>query len=388
MQYHNTIIGKLLTPINRRKFKHFVDKYNGDFAAKKLSCWEQFVAILLGQVGNCSSLRDIVSTVNFHSNEQYHLGIKKDIARSTLSDANATRDWRIFRDLFFDLVSNLNSLEQTEVKNIVEIIDSSPIGLDLNTHKWAEKTQRISGLKLHLIYDLTRDYPTYFEITGAKTNDITMAKTIKINPSTTYVFDKGYTDYNWWKEIDEAGAFFVTRLKKKANIEDLSEIQETSGILSSQLISFASKKVGHHKIVNNYYGQPLKKVMVSREKEGKAPLILITNDLKRSDEEIAELYKKRWQIELFFKWIKQNLKIKNFLGRSENAIKTQICIALISFVLMRLAQIMKEICKNMSLKTLITIAKNSLFSRLTVKERSRKYKKNPNQLQFKLVFSP
>ena len=219
-------------------------------------------------------------------------------------------------DLFNFLVRKLNIQEQTSSKKFINLIDSTPIGLDLLKHPWAEKTQRIKGLKVHVMYNLTEATPTYFTITGAKTNDIVEGKKMSITLGATYVFDKGYTDYNWWKEIDDAGAFFVTRLKKKANVKELSEIQVTSEVLSSQLISFASKKLGHHKIENKYYGQPLKKVMVSREEEGKTPLILITNDLKRSDEEIAELYKKRWQIELFFKWIKQNLKITKCSGQS------------------------------------------------------------------------
>lgn len=385
MQKYSTIIAKILTPVKRRKFKSIVQKYNGDFAVKKLNCWEQFVAILLGQITNCSSLREIESIIKYHSNQQYHLGIRKDIARSTLAKANETRDWRIYYDLFIDLVSNLKPFEQKETKNVIKLIDSTPIMLDLNQHKWAEKTQRIGGLKVHLMYDLTEKMPVYFEITGAKKSDITAAKTIRLKQGRTYVFDKGYTDYNWWKEIDDNQSCFVTRLKKKANIKELSEIQETNEVISSQLISLASKKVNHKQKVNNYYGKTLKKVLVKRE--GKDPLILVTNDLKRSDEEIADLYKKRWQIELFFKWIKQNLKIKKFLGRSENAIKVQICIAMISFVLLRLMEELKEICVNMPLRMLEKIVGNNLFNCLKVRKYGRKKWKNPNQLQFCLSFS-
>lgn len=379
MHYKNNIIGKILTPINRRKFKHLVDKYNGDFAAKKLTCWEQFVAILLGQIGNCSSLREIENTIKFHSNEQYHLGIKKDICRSTLANANSTRDWRIYRDLFLDLINNLKINEQIQTKEIIEIIDSTPIMLDLNQHKWCEQTRNIKGLKVHVLYNSTENIPTYFEITSPKINDIIEGKKIKIQKGSTYVFDKGYVDYNWYYEIDKSGAYFVTRLKKNAKIKNISKLQKSNDVISSQIIQFTNRIPRGGK-VNKYHKKPLRKVNV--EIEGKSPLVLITNDFKRSDEEIAELYKRRWQIELFFKWIKQNLKIKKFLGKSENAIKTQICIAMISFVLLRLAQIVSDFCKNMPLKTLITIAKNGLFSRLTIKNEHKKYQKDPNQLQF------
>lgn len=379
MQFKSNIIGKILTPVNRRKFKRFVDKYNGDFASKKLSCWEQFVAILLGQIGNCSSLREIENTIKFHSKEQYHLGLKKNICRSTLANANSTRDWRIYRDVFLDLINNLKEKEQIQTKEIIEIIDSTPIMLDLNQHKWCEQTRNIKGLKVHVLFNSTENIPTYFEITSPKVNDIVEGRKINIKKGSTYVFDKGYTDYNWYYEIEKSGAYFVTRLKKNAKIQAVSILQETNELISSQIIQFCNKVPRGGKI-NEYHNKPLKKVIVQRE--GKSPLILITNDFKRSDEEIAELYKRRWQIELFFKWIKQNLKIKKFLGKSENAIKTQICIAMISFVLLRLAQIVNDFCKNMSLKTLITIAKNGLFSRLNVQSETKKYSKSPNQLQF------
>ena len=384
MHYKNNIIGKLLTPVNRRKFKRFVDKYNGDFASKKLSCWEQFVAILLGQIGNCSSLREIENTIQFHSKEQYHLGIKKDICRSTLANANSKRDWRIYRDLFLDLITNLTEKERIQTKEVINLIDASPIRLDLKQHKWCEQIRNIKGLKLHVLYNLNENLPTYFEITSPKINDLNVGRKLNLQKGCTYVFDKGYTDYNWYYEIEQTGAFFVTRLKKNAKIQILSEIQETSEKVSSQVIQLGCRLAKGGKI-NDYHNKPLKKLIVQRE--GKPPLILITNDFKRSDEEIAKLYKKRWQIELFFKWVKQNLKIKKFLGKSENAIKTQICIAMISFVLLRLSQMVVEFCKKMSLKTLITIAKNGLFSRLTVRDNVQKYQKNPNQLQFCLVNS-
>ena len=384
MQYKNNIIGKILTPINRRKFKRFVKKYNGDFATKKLSTWEQFIAILLGQLTNCSSLREIESTVKFHANEHYHLGLRGNIARSTLANANERRDWRIFRDVCFDLISNLSLFEKLETENLVKLIDSSPIRLDLATHHWAEKTQRIEGIKLHLVYDLTNSVPTYFEYSGARTNDIEIGKKMDIQKGCTYVFDKGYMDFNWWNEIDNKGAYFVTRLKRNNAIVELSELQPHNELVSSQLIRLKNKRLTHSG-TNSCREKILKRVIVQRE--GKSPLILVTNDLNRSSEEIAELYKQRWQIELFFKWIKQNLKIKKFLGRSENAIKTQICVAIIAFVLLRLMKKLQAFCKDIPLKTIITIAKNGLFAKLSVKKYPSKHSSAFKQLHFNLVLN-
>lgn len=379
MHAYNTIIGKLLSGVNRKKFKQLVDKYGGDFASKKLTCWEQFVAVFLGQISNSKSLREIVDLIKFHTNQQYHLGIKKDVARSTLALANEKRSWQIYRDLFFDLIKKYKNSKFFETRQLIEIIDSTPIYLDLKHHKWAESTIRARGLKAHLVYDLENNLPVYFDITGARTNDINVAKTLEIEKDKTYVIDKGYTDYNWWREINEKGGYFVTRLKRNAKIKNIGEIQKSSEEVSSQFFVLTNKNPRAGK-VNDYANTPLKKVIVQRE--GKSPLILVTNDFKRSDIEIADLYKKRWEIELFFKWIKQNLKIKRFLGRSENAIKTQICIALISFVLLRMIEELKEICLDIPTKNLLKIIGNSLFNCLKLRDYSRKRQKNPNQLQF------
>lgn len=379
MQEYNTIIGKLLAGISRPKFRYFVDKYKGNFAVKKLTCWEQFVSVFLGQISKSSSLREIVDLIKFHSNQQYHLGIRKDVARSTLAKANETRDWRIYRDLCYHLISKIKNSSYYKTTELIQIIDSTPINLDLVNHPWAETTLKVKGLKTHVVYDLTNTTPVLFDITGARTNDITWAKTIQIKQGVTYVADRGYTDYNWWFNITSAGAFFVTRLKKDARIKNISELQTTTPGVSSQLFVLTNSHPGGHRR-NNYANIPLRKVIV--EREDKKPLVLVTNDFNRSDKDIAELYKQRWQIELFFKWIKQNLRIKKFLGKSENAIRTQICIAMISFVLLRMAEELKEVCQEITTKNLLKIIGNSLFNCLKLRDYGRKRYKNPNQLQF------
>ena len=384
MQEYNTIIGKLLSGINRKKFKRIVDKYKGDFAVKKLTCWEQFVSVFLGQITESETLREIVDLIKFHSNQQYHLGIRKDVARSTLAKANETRDWRIYRDLFLELVSKLKSSKFYKTTEMVQIIDSTPINLNLTQHPWIETTLKVKGLKTHVVYDLTNKTPILFDITGARTNDITWSKTIKLEKGVTYVVDRGYTDYNWWFEINEKCSFFVTRLKKDAKIENLTDLQSTSEGISSQIFKLTNRHP-RGRITNRYAQIPLKKVIV--ERENKTPLVLVTNDFSRSDAEIAELYKQRWQIELFFKWIKTNLKIKKFLGKSENAIRTQICIAMISFVLQRMAEELQVICSEITGKNLRKIIGNSLFNCLKIRDYGRKRYKNPNQLQFEWVLA-
>ena len=379
MQEHCSIIGKLLSGINRKQFKRLVDKFNGDRYVKYFNCWSQFVCIFIGQIGNLKSIREIVDSVNFQPQNQYHLGIKKNISRTTFAKANEQRDWRIYRDLFFKLIEKLPHWKQMQTENLVKILDSSPIRLDLLHHPWAEKTQRIEGMKLHLIYDLTNTIPTYFEFTGARTNDVEVGKKTVIEKGCTYVFDKGYMNYSWWNDISEQGAYFVTRLKRNSSIIEESDIQIHNEIISSQLIRL---KPSHHG-KNRSCTKLLRRVFVQRE--GKSPLVLVTNDLNRSSEEIADLYKSRWQIELFFKWIKQNLKIKKFLGTSENAVKTQICIALISFVLLHLRNELMEICSEISKKNLLKIIGNNMFYTLKPRNAGRKRYKDPNQLQFQWI---
>lgn len=251
MQEYNTIIGKLLAGINRKQFKRSVDKYRGDFAVKKLNCWEQFVSIFLGQITQSSSLREIVDLIKFHSNQQYHLGIRKDVARSTLAKANETRDWRIYRDVFYQLIAKLKNSSYYRTAELVKIIDSTPINLDLIKHPWIETTMKVKGLKTHVVFDLTNRYPILFDITGARTNDINWAKTIKIEKGTTYVADRGYTDYNWWFDINLQGGFFVTRLKRDARIREITELQSNSDGICSQLFVLTNKHPGGKRI-NNY----------------------------------------------------------------------------------------------------------------------------------------
>ena len=238
---------------------------------------------------------------------------------------------------------------------------------------------------MHLMYDLTNKVPICYTFSKATCNDIEEGKKFEIEKGNTYIFDRGYMDFNWWSEIDEKGAYFVSRLKNNNAYNQLSEIQEHNEIVSSQIIQMRRKtsKDGHH---NNYSDKPLRKVIVQRE--GKTPLELITNDFKRGSEEIADLYKSRWQIELFFKWIKQNLKIKKFLGRSENAVKTQICIALIAYLLIyeakELKEIMSECCKYFSESKFVKMINNNVFKTLKPRIYNRT-RDNPWQLKFQFA---
>lgn len=388
MQEYNTIIGNLFNSVDRRVFKRIVNKHQGERYAKSMTCWEQFVAIFLGQIlKNCNSLRDIEDFLLTNQNQWYHLGIKHRIARSTLSYANNTKSWLIYSDLFYYLLNKLK-IKSTFFQDInpVKIIDSTPIYLNLNLFDWATETIRIKGMKMHIVYDLHQQKPNCFTFSKATCNDIEEGKLVDIQSGVTYVFDRGYMDFNWWSDIDSKGAYFVTRLKRNNAIIELSEIQQDTEEISSQLIRLKNKNLTHSG-KNRCSEKILRKVIV--QCADKSPLILVTNDLTRSIKEIAELYKQRWQIELFFKWIKQNLQIKQFLGRSENAVKTQICIALISYLLIQeareLKELMSEVCKNFSESKFLKMINNNIFKTLKPKQYGRT-RDNPWQLRLKFNY--
>ena len=364
MQEYNTIIGNLFNSVDRRVFKRIVDKHKGEYYAKSLTCWEQFVCVFLGQIlKNCKSLRDIEDFLLANQNQWYHLGIKHHIARSTLSYANNTKSWKIYADLFNHLLSKSHC--NKPLNEVVTLIDSTPIYLNLDLFSWADANLRIKGLKMHVVYNLNEQKPTCFTFTSPRVNDIEEGKLVEIKSNQTYVFDRGYMDFNWWNEIDEKNAYFVSRLKKNNAILELTDIEEHNELVSSQIIRLKTKRFKDGRY-NKCSEKILKRVFVKRE--GKTPLILVTNDLNRSAEEIAELYKQRWQIELFFKWIKQNLEIKKFIGRSENAVKTQLCIALIAYLIIleseELKAALSEMCKYFSNSKFLKMINNGIFKTL------------------------
>ena len=426
--FSNTIIASLLSSVNRKTFNNLVKKYNTDFAYKKLSTWEHFVAILLGQYSNCESLRDIVETINFHSVEHYHLSLKQSICRSTLSDANRNRDWRIFRDLFLYLISDMQQKDILDSKEVINLIDSTPIRIN---EDWCEKTLRIKGLKVHTIYNLNNSIPIYFDISGAKTEDITQAKKMinkdNIEENDTYIFDRGYISSEWWSVINNSKAFFITRNFKHFSYEvldvlyDINNDNISNDNINNNNINNDNNINNNTNINNNinndlinslpdgeiiqdciiqakgdkfkkFYKDKLRLVIVKRDRnKHSTDLKIYTNDFKRTAKEIAQLYKDRWQIELFFKWIKQNLKIKKFLSKTENGIKIQICICMIAYVLIKLAQLLNKISKKASIKSLIRIIKSGIFTRLNRKSAKIKvnkiFKNNPNQLEFDFIKS-
>ena len=385
MQEYNSIIGNLFNSIKRSIFKRIVDRHQGDRYFKSFRTWEHFVSIFLGQIlKNCNSLRDIEDFLLSNQNQWYHLGIKHKITRSTISYANNNRSWEIFFDIFKYLLAKTKNL--TEPINPVKIIDSTPIFLNLNLCTWAERTLRIKGMKMHTVFDLNSKNPVHFTFTGAKTNDIEEGKKVEIKKGTTYVFDRGYINFNWWNEIIEKGAYFVTRPTSRIAFIEQSEKIKENEIISYQYVKLKNKftKYGTNSVKNKCADKKLKLVFIDRKND--KPMVLITNKIDASNEEISQLYQKRWQIELFFKWIKQNLQIKSFLGRSENAVKLQICVALIAYLLIQqaeeLKEYMSEVCKYFTESKFIKLINNNIFQTLKPRKYGRNSRDNPWQLTF------
>ena len=327
-----TTFGALLKPLTKKLVGEAVNRFNADYYSKTFKTWDHLIAMLYLQLYELKSLRDLKIAFNSQRGMKAQVSCRK-VSRSTLSDANKRRPAECFLWILEQLMPLLPRKKRKEINKMVKKLDSSPIQLKGKGYdEWTldNRTLRCQGLKLHVEYDGQIEMPSRIKITRANLDDCRMGQSWPIVANTVYVFDRGYYDFNWWWTIDEKRAFFVTRLKDNAAIrmtEDLPRNNEK--ILEDGLFEFKNKNPRGGKI--NSYTKPLRRIVVARD--GEKPLIIVTNLKGIAAEIIAELYKERWGVELFFKWIKQNLKIKKFLGRSENAVKTQIAIALITYLL-------------------------------------------------------
>ena len=327
MKHANTIFHQLLRQIPRHRFEAVVRRHKGDYRTRALSCWHQFTVLLFAQLGGCRSLRDVVSAWGSHAPCHYHVG-GRVVKRSTLADANASRPHQIYLELFHWLLAQTRN---GSGKEMVRLIDSTTIDLCKQRFEWAHFRSGKAGVKIHTVYAPDAGVPTFFSITKAKCHDRKAARNLPLMPGATYVFDRAYNDYAWFNAMSEQGIRFVTRMKSNARFEtvELRPVSE-DGVIEDALIRLTSARG------KEQCPRLLRRIRFIREEDGKQ-LVFITNDLDRSAGEIAELYKQRWQIELFFKWIKQNLKIKAFFGTRENAVKTQIIIAMIAYLLLHIA---------------------------------------------------
>ena len=339
MPFMPSAFARLLEPLDRRAIRRAVAAHDGDHGVgggdQAWTCERHMKGMLFAQLAGLQSLREIVAALGGQSGALYHLNLRAP-CRSTLSDANAKRPAAVFRDLAQALVPVAAGRLRGEGEELIRLVDATPIPLKGDRFDWAEASARTRGLKLHLSYDPRAGRMTWFDVTSAKVDDVVAGRAVPLEPGATYVFDKGYTDYRWWAGIIAAEAVFVTRLKSNARRREVRDCKPAGdGILADRRVKIGHRQPRGGAPKNPLYNTVLREVVVARPDNDK-PLVLLTNDLKRPAGEIALLYKERWQIELLFKWLKQNLKIRRFLGRSENAVRIQIYVALIAFLLLRI----------------------------------------------------
>lgn len=320
----------------RDSFQKLVDLHGGDRYVKKFGCWQQLVAMVYGQLAGVGSLRELIAGFNQHSTHHYHLHAC-EVRRSTLSEANDKRNAKVFEEAARLLIGQaVQVIGRKARKELLFLIDSTTIPLYGRGSQWAEAGKtRTRGLKMHVQFESGSQLPVHFIITPANVNDETEGSKIAPQRAATYVFDKGYCNYGWWERIGAAGARFVTRLKKNAAFR-LVSVRDVPAdavhIVSDRVIQLANESNrGGHK---NPCRRLLRVIEVARANEDK--LVLVSNELSASAQDIADLYRQRWEIELFFKWIKQHLKIKKFFGESENAVRIQLLTALIAYLLVAL----------------------------------------------------
>lgn len=332
MRFQGSVFRELLQPIGRRWFAATVARHDGDAYDKSFDSWDHLVRLVYAQLAGVRSLRGLVATWNANAHHHYHLDAG-GLARSTVSDANRRRPVAIFADTFAMLAGLADRTMRRDGAAMLRLIDATPIPLG-KLVDWAKWNGRIRGLKLHVVYDPAGDVPRCIAITPATVNDIEEGKKVRIEAGCTYVMDKAYCDYRWWTAIAGAGALFVTRQKTSARFR-CTRRRPARRIRGAGFTIIDDCKVTLVSKGDSRLPIPLRRIRLKRDTGG--TLTLVTNDLERSAVEIAGLYKARWQIELLFRWIKQHLNIRTFLGNGDNAIRLQIIAAMIAYLLLRIA---------------------------------------------------
>ena len=360
------IFAQLVEFIYRHDFDRCVKRRNGDSKVRQLTCRDQFLAMMFGQLTNLKSLSGIVSCLNAHSKKLYHLGFKINrFVLSTLTRANENRDWRIYRDLAQLLIEQARKLYAQdndfglELKNSVYVLDSTIIELCLSTFKWAYFELGKSAVKIHTQLNLRGNIPSFFLITEAKTHDINFLDLLEIEQGAFYIMDRGYVDFERLYAINSQNAFFIIRAKGSLSFQKLysRKVDKANGLRCDQIIKlkhFYSKK---------YYPEKLRRIKYYDIETNKY-YVYLTNNFDLDAKVVADLYKRRWQIELFFKWIKQHLRIEVFWGYSFNAVKTQICIAICTFLIVAIAK--KQLKVKLDLYEILQILSVSQFDKTPI----------------------
>ena len=324
------VFAQLVEFLDCFKFRRIVAKYQGDRYIKSFSCWNQLLVMMFGQLSNRESLRDLIVALEAHWRKLYHLGMGKSVTRSNLSKANELRSYRIFEDFAYHLVAEARSKSTEKIFGFdghVYAFDSTTIDLCLEVFEWAKFRKHKGGIKIHTLYDIEAQVPAFFHITTASTNDLKAMPEIPYEKGAYYIFDRGYNDFSNLFKIEQIEATFVVRAKKNLKFKQaLWKRRLPKNVLSDSTIEFTVYKSSKD------YPIPLRRVVYYDEEQGRT-FVFLTNNFVLPAPIIAELYRNRWSVELFFKWLKQHLKIKKFWGTSENAVRIQIYCAIITYCL-------------------------------------------------------
>ena len=358
MAHSNTILKQMLNLIPRHQFENIVNNCLGNRYVKRFTCWNQLTVLFYAQVSGKDSLREIEQGLHVQDSKRYHLGLPK-IKRSTLADANQKRSYQMFESLFYKLLTrckNLTPKHKFKFKNPLYSLDATTIDLCLSSFNWAKFRKAKGGIKLHCQLDHSGNIPNFISITDAKKHDVNAAKKfLTITPDSIYCFDKAYNDFVFYRRINNANAFFVTKAKSNLDYTVTGQHTETlkKGILSDERIKLKNPKYTKELRLIRYY-----------DTETGDIIPFLTNNFRLAPFTITQIYKDRWQIEIFFRWIKQNLKIKTFLGTNKNAVLTQIWVAMCYFLL--LSYIKYQTKFNKSLFYLHRIIKETLLEKFNL----------------------
>jgi hypothetical protein len=373
------VFAQLVEWIHPEQFHRCVTRYHGHYKVRGFSCWDQFLAMAFAQMTFRESLADIEVCLRSRRDQLYHLGFRSPVAHSTLADANSTRDWRIYADLAQGLIRRARKLYADEplgleLDDTIYALDSTTIDLCLSLFPWARFRSTKAAIKLHTLLDVRGPIPTMIAISEGKQADVRVLDDLPLEPGAFYVMDRGYVDFERLYRFTLTAAFFVTRTKASIQLSRLESrpVDRTTGLRSDHIVWLTTpKSVGH-------YPDRLRRVSYRDPEDGKV-LVFLTNNFELPALVIAMLYKLRWRVELFFKWIKQNLRIKHFFGTSDNAVKTQVWIAVCVYVLVAIVR--KELGLQLSLSQILQILSVNAFEQVPLAElvaKTRTQEESPN----------
>jgi Transposase DDE domain/Domain of unknown function (DUF4372) len=366
VHFGKTVFKQVMEWVHPEQFRRCVVRYNGNYKVSNFSCWEQFLAMSFAQMTFRESLADIEICLRSRGRQLYHLGFASPVAHSTLADANAGRDWRIYADLAQALIRRARKLYAQEpigleLAHTIYALDSTTIDLCLSLFPWARFRSTKAAVKLHTLLDVRGPIPTMITISQGKQADVRMLDELLIEPGAFYVMDRGYVDFERLYRFVLAAAFFVTRTKVGIQLNRLESrpVDRTTGLRSDHIVWLAHPQSVRH------YPDKLRRVSYRDPEDGKV-LVFLTNNFDLPALIIAQLYKLRWRVELFFKWIKQNLRIKHFFGTTDNAVKTQVWIAVCIYVLVAILR--KELEVELSLSQMLQILSVNVFEQVPLAE--------------------